>query len=204
MFSGVVIRDADLPKLKEALAAKAEKQQQQVDRLPVLAALFTLNRRAKRCRDLAQTYFQNRMHGLAGDMRREKDRIYVLKGQVLHHMVEAGVLVGGKFHRFSGGNWAELLQGGGYTFHRPCPPQEASAVGDEIESVEAKPKEAREPSLEVAMKVVEKFLEGKERADVYQWPPVIRQPRRRQWEEDDLPDDDDDDDWLNDGDDEFP
>ena len=86
-----------------------------MDRLPVLAALFTLNRRAKRCRDLAQTYYQNGMHGFAGKMK-EKEGIYYLKRQVLHYLLEAGILVGGKFHKFPGGNWAEILRSDGYTF----------------------------------------------------------------------------------------
>lgn len=196
VISGVVIQTTDLPKLRQALAAMAQKRQQQVDGLAVLAALFTLNRRAKRCRDLAQRYYQKRMFGFATKLKEEKETIYGLKGQVLHHMVEAGVLVGGKYHRFTGGNWAEVLHGGGYTFHRPCPPQAGDTAVDEIESIEAKPKGAKEPSLEVAFEAVEAFLEGKERAVVYQWPPVQRQTRNREArdveDEDDVLLDDDD------------
>ncbi len=153
-----------------------------MDRLPVLAALFTLNRRAKRCRDLAQTYYQQGMHGFAGDMKREKERIYALKGQVLHHLVEAGVLVGGKFHRFEFGNYAEVLEGQGYRFHRPCPPREPG-IDDLSESVEAKPKESSEPTVEIAFEVVQKFLAGKEWVAVYQWPPKARPTRFRSHDE---------------------
>ena len=202
ILSGVVIHEADRPKLDQALAAKAQKQKRQVDQLPVLAALFTLNRRAKRCRDLAQTYYQNRMHGFAGKMKREKEGIYYLKGQVLHYLLEAGILIGGKFHKFPGGNWAEILQGDGYTFHRPSPPQQGDSVVEEIESVEAKPKRAKEPSLEVAFEVVEKFLERRERASIYQWPPAIRPQRRQEWDGDDEGRDDDEG-WDNDEDDIF-
>ena len=190
MFSGVIIRAGDHPRLMAALEEKAKKRQRKVDRLSVLAALFTLNRRAKRCRDLAQSYYQERMHGFAGDMKREKERIYVLKEQVLHYSVEAGVLVGGKYHRFKFGNWAEVLEGQGYRFHRPCPPREPGD-GDLIESVEAKPKEAGEPTVEIAYEVVEKFLANKERVAIYHWPRIVRSRQRYRWDDDDLDDEDD-------------
>lgn len=198
--SGVVIRNSDLPKLEEALAEKDKKEEQQIDRLPILAALFTLNRRAKRCRDLAQTYYQNRMHGFAGKMKKEKEEIYELKGQVLHYMVAARILGGGKYHRFPGGNWAEVLHGDGYTFHRPCPPQEGSVAVEEMESVESKPKKAKEPKLAVAFGVVGKFLADKEWVIVYEWPPVIRPSRYPGWDDNDERDDDDDEDFLEDDD----
>lgn len=194
MFSGVIIRAEDHSTLMAALEAKAKKRQRKVDRLSVLAALFTLNRRAKRCRDLAQSYYQNRIHGFAGEMRKEKERIYALKEQAIHHLVEAGILVGGNYHRFEFGNWAEVIEGQGYRFHRPCPPRESSEH-DLIEIIEAKPKEAGEPTLEIAFEVVEKFLVGKKRVSVYNWPPVVRSRLKYRREEDDF---DDDYDWGND------
>lgn len=184
ILSGVVIREAEHPRLMHALSEKAMKRARKVARLPVLAALFTLNRRAKRCRDLAQTYYQEGMHGLAGEMKREKNRIYDLKGQVLHYMVEAGVLVGGKFHRFEFGNYAEILEGDGYRFHRPSPPQVSMPETELIESVESKPKKASEPTLEIAYEVIEGFLFDKRRIPVYEWPPKAR-PARHRWYDDD-------------------
>lgn len=195
MFSGVVIKQTDHALLMAALDEKKQKRQRKVDRLSVLAALFTLNRRAKRCRDLAQSYYEKGMHGFAGDMKREKERIYSLKEQVIHHLVETGILVGGKYHRFDFGNWAEILEGQGYRFHRPCPPREPGE-GDLIESIEAKPKEEGEPTVEIAYEVVQNFLIGKERVAVYQWPPKARPPRYR-WR------DEEDDDWDDDFEDEF-
>jgi hypothetical protein len=174
VYSGVVIQQADHVQLLEAIAEKEDKKRRLVGRLSILAAIFTLNRRAKRCRDLAQTYYQNSMHGFAGKLRKEKEQIYDLKGQVLHHLVEAGRFVGGAFHRFEGGNWTEVLEGEGYRFHRPCPPQPGLDSVEIIESVEAKPKEAKEPTLEIAYMVVENFLQGKSRAAVYQWPLKVR------------------------------
>lgn len=189
--SGVVIREADHDRLLGALAEKKEKERRKAEKLSVLAALFTLNRRAKRCRDLAQSYYQNSMHGLAGEMKQEKEHIYLLKGQVIHHHVEAGVLVGGKYHRFGETLWAEVLEGQGYRFHRPCPPQDETLVAELIESVEAKPKEAKEPTLKIAYQVVEAFLSDKKRASVYQWPARIHASRYRRWDDDDFDDDDD-------------
>jgi hypothetical protein len=190
LFSGVVIRLVDHSRLMVAVEDKARRRQKIVDRLPVLAALFTLNRRAKRCRDLAQTYYESGMHGLAGDMKREKNQIYDLKGQVLHYMVEAGALIGRKYHRFEFGNWAEVLEGGGYRFHRPCPPQESPSEAELIESLEAKPKEAHEPTLEIAYEVVNKFLQERSRVSVYNWPPVVRSSRRFHWRDEEDEDDD--------------
>lgn len=189
VFSGVVIRTIDYDRLQEAMETKAQKHHKSVNRLPVLAALFTLNRRAKRCRDLAQTYYQNGMHGLAGDMKREKDRIYDLKGQVLHHSVEAGVLAGGNFHQFEFGNWAEVLEGSGYRFHRPCPPRQDGSQESMIESVEAKPKESKEPTLGIAYEVIENFLQGKKQVKVYEWPRKPRPSRSyKRHDEDDVHD----------------
>ncbi|RLT17428.1 MAG: hypothetical protein DWI28_06175 [Planctomycetota bacterium] len=200
--SGVVIREADHDRLLAALADKKEKERKKAEKLPVLAALFTLNRRAKRCRDLAQGYYQKSMHGFAGDMKQEKKRIYFLKGQVLHHHVEAGVLVGGKYHRFEEEiTWAEVLEGQGYRFHRPCPPQGEGVVAEVIESVEAKPKTAKEPTLKMAYQVVEAFLADKKLVSVYQWPARIPSSRYHRWEDDEFDaflDDDDypDNEWA--------
>jgi hypothetical protein len=58
--------------------------------------------------------------------------------------------------------------------------------------VEAKPKGTKEPTLSVATRVVEKFLDGREQVSVYQWPPFLRRQRRWYEENDDLLDDDDD------------
>ena len=196
--SGVVIREADHDQLLAALAEKKEKERKKAEKLPVLAALFTLNRRAKRCRDLAQAYYQNSMHGLAGEMKQEKERIYFLKGQVLHHHVEAGVLVGGKYHRFGETLWAEVLEGQGYRFHRPCPPQNEGVVAELIESVEAKPKEGKEPALKIAYQVVEAFLADKNMVSVYQWPARIRASRYRRWEDEEFDNFLDDDDYPDD------
>jgi len=192
-FHGVVVSRQDLPKINAAQKEKIKGEKQQAQSLDILAALWTLNRRAKRCRDLAQTYYLKSMHGLARAMRLEKERIYELKGQALAHLVIEGVLVGGTYHKFNDGNWAEVLQGDGYSFHRPCAPQNDAAAMT-MEMIDAKPKGGREPTIKIAMSVVETFLDGREPQEVYLWSRV----RRSDWAEVevDAADDDDEDSLL--------
>lgn len=58
----------------------------------------------------------------------------------------------------------------------------------------AKPKGAKEPPISVALAAVNKFLAGKKRVQVYQWPARPKLPRFPSWE-----DWDDDDDLWGDG-----
>lgn len=196
VYSGIVIRSESHARLVEALTQKSKQREKKIEKLSVLTALFTLNRRAKRCRDSAQTYFQNGMHGFAGKMKREKERIYYLKGQVLEHLVRAGILTGGEFHRFEHGNWAEVLEGDGFRFHRPAPPQVESPDVKQLESIEAKPKSAKEPTLDVAYEIVKRFLEGKEKVSVYEWSTYTRAQRDYHWQDED----DDEEDGIDDDD----
>lgn len=107
---GIVIRESDHPTLLKTLAEKEQRTELAIARLDVVAALFCLNRKAKRCRDLAQTYYQHGNHGFAGKMIEEKERIYRLKGQALHYLIESGPLVGSTYHKI-GELWAEVLVG---------------------------------------------------------------------------------------------
>ncbi len=196
VFSGIVIRSENHARLLEALDEKSKKRERKIDKLSVLTALFTLNRRAKRCRDMAQTSYQKRMHGLAGKMKREKNQIYEIKGQVLEHLVRAGQLTGGEFHRFGDGNWAEILEGDGFRFHRPAPPQVKTPNVVQLESIEAKPKSSKEPTLDVAYEVIKRFLADKEKVKVYEWSNYSRPKRRYRWR------DEADEDGFDEGDDE--
>lgn len=172
-FQGVVVSCLDLEKIECAQKSKAQMERKQAMLLGIPAALWTLNRRAKRCRDLAQRYYQRSMHGFARAMRHEKDHIYELKGQALAHLLIEGVLVGGTYHKFNDGNWAELLKGDGYSFHRPCPPQN-DVTATTMDVIDAKPKESSEPTIKVAVSIVEEFLDGREPQEVYYWPTVRR------------------------------
>jgi hypothetical protein len=175
-----------------------------VDNASVLDALFTLNRRAKRCRDLAQTYYRNQMHGFAKAMQTEKESIYKIKGQALEHLLRLNEVSVIRHQRFSCGNWAEVLEGKGYIFHRPCPPRNESEDDVIIESIEAKPKGSKEPTLKAAQEILTYFLEGKEAVAVYEWPTTTHQQHRSialgSWyfydEDEDEDDLDDCDDWY--------
>jgi hypothetical protein len=164
--------------------------------IPLLQALWGINRYAKRCRDSASRYYETGCHGFAKSASKTKGSMYALKSQALHYLLADGVVQIVGFHQFPGGNWAEIIKGGGYTFHRPCPPQEAAGavVADEIE---AKPKSVVEPRLKDAIHTILKFLEGKPKVEVVEWPakPNSGRSRLREWDDDE---DDWDDDYLDD------
>jgi hypothetical protein len=154
----------------------------------VLAAVFTLTRQSKRDRDKAQLYYRmarnrsryesNPYHDHSTNAKERKERYYRLKGQALAHLLAEGVVKVTGLHRF-GVNYAELLEGRGYRFHRPCPapdpvPADVPNLG---EGLEAKPKKRKELGLRVAIATVEKYLEGRPVLDVYQWPTRVRPTR---------------------------
>jgi hypothetical protein len=197
--NGVIVTATSAPKLLTALAervAKAAKRNtQQLQRIAanpfaILEAMFTLNRRAKRCRDLSQEFYQQGMHGICKSHKKEKERIYRLKGQALAHLLaEQKLAVVGVHQLGESGNYAEVLRGEEFTFHRTCP-----APIQVIEStIEAKPKGAKELTLSLAYKMVEDYLAGKPTVEVYQWPPTYR-PRRRFYDDDKF-DDENEDEW---------
>ena len=199
VFDGVVVSARSASTLTDAILERDEKavrrREAAIQSLSVLAALFSLNRRAKRCRDLAQEYYFKGMHGFAGSMKEEKKTIYYLKGQAIKYLIDDGLLTHEAYHQFDGGNWGELLTGDGYTFHRPCrPPQTPHEASAEYRGeIEAKPKGSKEPTLEVAYEVVGSYLEEKPTTPVYCWP--SRKWSSRSWSSEDDLDDDDDDDW---------
>jgi len=145
--------------------------------VPLLAALFTLNRRAKRCRDLASTYYESGAHQFIGKVKKEREHIYYLKGQALGHLVSAGILTPIGYHRF-GENWAEVLGGEGYRFHRPCAAPEGIADAPQLEDIEAKPKGSKEPRIKDALFTVEQFLKNKSFVETFEWPERVRLSRK--------------------------
>lgn len=191
---GVVVSSQSADKLRALIDERdarakinaEKKKQRDANKKPVsvLAALFTINRRAKRCRDSAQRYYLNGMHGFAKKMRREKESAYDIKGQVLHYLVADGQLTHDSYHRLDGGNWAEVLVGDGYRFHRPCGEPDPRPEIDEMNSIEAKPKGRKEPTLAEANEILTAYLNGRPVVDVYQWPARVR-PTRYRWDDDD-------------------
>lgn len=175
------------------------RQNQSPKSIDLLAAVWGINRRAKRCRDLSQLYFQASMYGFATAMRREKENLYQLKGQALHYMTKQGVVEAAGFHCF-GDNWAMVLKGEGYVFHTPCPRPKDGCEGKRVEQVEAKPRQANEPKLKDARYTVETYLAEKPIVKIYCWPsrralvevdddyPILEADEEGFWEEDDLDD----------------
>ena len=101
-------------------------------------------------------------------MRSEKEEIYALKSQATHYLKAEGQLASAGFHCFDNGNWAEVLEGAGYRFHCPCPPQDSATV-IKLEEIEAKPRGASEPKLKDALHTVRIYLANRPHVDVYQW-----------------------------------
>jgi hypothetical protein len=82
--------------------------------------------------------------------------------------VQAGKLKFVGYHRFPR-NHAEVLEGEGYGFHRPCPTPTAKVVVD-LHCIDAKPVDAAEPSYQDALYSVGQFLVDKPKVEVYQRP----------------------------------
>jgi hypothetical protein len=142
--------------------------------VPILLALWSLNRFAKRFRDASRVGFNEGNHEWARWYSSLKASIYPLKEQCLHYLLANGELEVNGHHRFKGGisdgNWAEVLAGDGYQFHRPCPPP--SPPPDdlvELEGIEAKPVDATEATYRDALFTVIEWFRGRERVKVYQW-----------------------------------
>lgn len=139
--------------------------------IDVLDALWVVNRYAKRARDAASRSFEANAHAFARTWKKRKNAAYDLKDQALHHLiqVEKVGLVG--YHKFND-NWAEIWEGGGHRFHRPCPPPqgEATQVEDLGDQIEAQKRLPGEPRLKDAIHTLENYLMGKTWVDTYQWP----------------------------------
>lgn len=145
--------------------------------IDVLAAVWTVNRRTKRLREAAKKHYRRRNHGFAGRSKDEKLELYRLKGQALHYLLAEQRLTVTAYHRFPDGNWAEVLTGEGYTFHRPCADPGREPDND-IDTIEARPRGRREPRLKDAVHTLREYLSDKPRVPVYQWQPRERARRR--------------------------
>ncbi len=154
--------------------------------VPILQAVWAINRRAKRCRDYASSYASRArprdgdgdLRVLASWYRMQKESLYELKGQALHHLLKEGLVQRVGYAIFEDDNWAEVLAGGGYRFHRPCE-EPGEEIPDEqiveLDQIEAKPKETAEPDIADAIASVEAYLDDKPAVQLYSWPPPQRQ-----------------------------
>lgn len=160
--------------------AKLKNRGSTPSQVPLMAALWRINRSAKRYRDAAQKCYLAGNHGLARRCKEIKLELYDLKSQALHYFVEDGNLEHAGYHQFEK-NWAELLRGEGYTFHRPCPPPMSPLHETEnLEMIEAKPVEQTEPKLKDSIFTIEQYLDGRPRVEVYRWL-KIKKPTLTSW-----------------------
>jgi hypothetical protein len=126
--------------------------------LNIAQALWSLNRHAKRIRD-----------GKARNSTLGIDMIYGAKDQALHYMEKEGTISFIGFHKFEHGNFAELLTDGVYSFHRPCAPPDNAECRTIGEKIESKAKDDSELQPDLAWEVIEAYLEGRAKVDVYHW-----------------------------------
>jgi len=168
-------------------------QQKPPQKVDILAAVWTVNRYAKRMRDKAAGCYSKRAHSFASDARCRKEEAYALKNQVLAHLLNDRVLQVQGYHRFGDDLYAYILGGNGYTFHQPCPAPEDPKGVEYRSDIEAKPKSAAECNLKDAMHTIKQFLSERPYVDVYVWPKRERPSRERRSDHWDLDDDEDDD-----------
>ena len=113
-------------------------------KIDLLASIFTVTRAAKRYRDLAHKLYLAGRYGLASHCRKRKDALYELKDRGIFQAVRVGRIAAVE----ACGNLT-LYRGEGYCYHSFLHPLHfAGPVQGGIQKliVEAKPKEAREPS----------------------------------------------------------
>jgi len=144
------------------------------DPAALLAAIFSVNRSAKRFRDAASSCYAKEVHGLAKANRQRKERLYSLKDVGVAAAFRAGYLR------------AVGMQGGlciyremGYCFHSTLRPRDACFPEGQIENgrlfVEAKPRTATDTKLRDAIALLASLpqeLDGFKRHK-------FRSPRRR-------------------------
>jgi hypothetical protein len=142
---------------REEVARNAREQKEHFRALHLdpIVALWSLNRHAKRIRD----------RKASGD----KNEIYQLKGQALHHLLAEGKLRGAGYHRI-GSLPVEVLSDGTHSFHRPCPEPEGVDIEYIGYRIESKAIDNTELDYETALIVVRLYLESKLKVKVYEWP----------------------------------
>ena len=180
----------------ETRAAKAKSPTSKT--VDILAALWAINRHAKRCKNAARAHYRHGLHGFAGYIRDTKEKLYSLKGQALEHLVREGRLKRTGHHTFGHGTevlWGEILTGEGYTFHRPCfPPKNSSTpearpmesansnsehqfennAVEHLGEIEARPRTCKEPRLKDAERTVREFLSTRPHFCSLNWEDIRR------------------------------
>lgn len=126
----------------------------------VLAAMFSVNRSAKRYRDAAQTCYRSGAHGFAKSLRKRKEKLYELKERSVVHAYRAGSIVAVGLH-----DSLTVYRGEGYCFHSPLRPENVmlETTSEESVFVESKPRQSSEMRLmdaEATLEQLESDLNG--------------------------------------------
>jgi hypothetical protein len=152
--------------------------------IDLLAAVFSVNRSAKRYRNAASCCYASRTHGLAKAARIRKELLYRLKDQGIAEAIRQGRI------QFVGRNGTlALYRGEGYCFHsRLLPPGQGDEHSDSDVPVfvEAKPKGTGEARLKDAVHTLEALRtpEGFTLLSLPRYERPIRFDLEPTWEED--------------------
>ena len=144
-----------IKKHKPELERAVERRKRVPEILPceLLAAIFAVNRAAKRHRDAAKNYHNARLRGLATTAKNRKEYLYVLKDKGIAHAFQLGLISPIEIH---GGLC--LYRGKGYCFHSTLAPKTVDlphAENDAPIAVEAHPQGSAEPRQQDAIAKLE-------------------------------------------------
>lgn len=148
----------------------------------LLAAVFTVNRTAKRYRDKASKHYNAGQYGLASHARNTKERMYAMKDRGITYAYRQGLLCVSGMHAC-----LTYYEGHGYRFHSLLRPtgRDIPVLSEELIVVEAKPKGWREMRLLDATHALEQLPELDSTGFSRHHFPPRRQPRPRWREYDD-------------------
>lgn len=156
--------------------------------IDLLAAVFGVNRSAKRYRNAASGCYSSGTHGLAKAAKLRKESLYDLKDRGIAEGYRRGRI------QFVGRNGTlALYRGDGYCFHSRLLPPGSSAEHDEgvvPVFVEAKPRSSKEARLKDAICTLESLPEPVG-FTVLTAPRLVRVQSDRNWDEGDRWNDDD-------------
>lgn len=148
------------PAFRTALAAvEARRRAPEPKPVDLLAAIFGVNRSAKRYRNAAQAFYSRQQHGFAGNASRQKSYLYGLKDRGIAEAYRKQRLQCQGLH---GG--LAIYRGEGYCFHSTLQPKDTESVVLPLEEkhlfVEAKPRGAKEARLCDATATLSALPEG--------------------------------------------
>lgn len=165
----------------------------------ILAAMFSVNRSAKRNRDAAQACYRSSAHGLAKYRRLQKELCYSLKDRGLVFLYRMGVVAATERH-----GSLTVYRGMGYCFHSPLSPDGVTLEQTQGDvTVEAKPRKSTDMRLMDAIETLRQLVAPMDGFSRSSYQPPVRQRWHSEYDDDDdRPsyayshwDDEDEDEW---------